>query len=86
MLLFRLMSVLMGYVVIMVTGEAPERFVNMATSGSFSPMDDSTLPGSTFHFGIPRLRPASAAAPSTSETVSLSFPLTSINQTNEDRK
>ena len=32
MLLFRLMSALLGYVVIMVTGEAPERFVNMAAS------------------------------------------------------
>lgn len=32
MLLFRLMSALLGYVVILVTGEAPERFVNMAAS------------------------------------------------------
>lgn len=32
MLLFRFMSALLGYVEIMVTGEAPERFVNMAAS------------------------------------------------------
>lgn len=32
MLLFRLMSALLGYVVIKVTGEAPERFVNMTAS------------------------------------------------------
>lgn len=32
MLLFRLMSALLGYVVLLVTGEAPERFVNMAAS------------------------------------------------------
>lgn len=32
MLLFRLMSALLGYVEIRVTGEAPERFVNMAAS------------------------------------------------------
>lgn len=32
MLLFKLMSYLLGYVVILVTGEAPEKFVNMAAS------------------------------------------------------
>ncbi|MDD2553568.1 MAG: sporulation protein YqfD [Desulfotomaculaceae bacterium] len=32
MLLFRIMSCLQGYLVIHVTGDAPERFVNMATS------------------------------------------------------
>ena len=32
MLLFRIMSCLQGYLVIHVTGDAPERFVNMAAS------------------------------------------------------
>jgi similar to stage IV sporulation protein len=39
MFLFKLMSFLLGYVTILVTGDAPEKFINMAASRGISLWD-----------------------------------------------